>query len=253
MENKFRNSAIANNYPEKTGEEDDRFQSFIIPINAIAASSGQNDSGIFELNFKDERYLPFEGAGVISRWRFELPTALRQFDYDTISDVVIHIRYTSVEGGASLKLEAGKSVTAYINHAEQVSKEEGLFAIFDLKHDFPTQWHQLLSPNQETTSFEITNSHFPYLFNGRTLEIIETKVYLKPKGNVRIMPSSTDITLNDTPISTWNARQDIPLTEGTVEGTGSPTKTWAIGIVGAFDKATIDDFLILIRYRVNPL
>lgn len=26
--------------------------------------SSQNDSGMFELNFKDERYLPFEGAGV---------------------------------------------------------------------------------------------------------------------------------------------------------------------------------------------
>src|SRR5690606_8536093 len=27
---------------------------------AIATSTGQNDSGMFELNFRDERYLPFE-------------------------------------------------------------------------------------------------------------------------------------------------------------------------------------------------
>ena len=48
---------------------------------------------------QDERYLPFEGAGVISKWRIELPKEFRQFDYDTISDVVVRVRYTSVDGG----------------------------------------------------------------------------------------------------------------------------------------------------------
>ena len=249
LENKFRNSAISNNYSEKTDEADDRFQSFIIPINAIAASSGQNESGMFELNFKDERYLPFEGAGAISKWRFELPTALRQFDYDTISDVVIHVRYTSVEGGASLKREAEGSVVSYINRVEQVSKEEGLFAIFDLKHDFPTQWHQLLSQTQQPTKFTITQSHFPYLFNARTLEITETKVYLKPKRGMVLTPSSTDITLNSIPITSWNASQDLSLIEGSVNLTGKPDIAWAINIgVNLIEK--IDDFLILIKYSV---
>jgi hypothetical protein len=41
-------------------------------MQSIATSSGQADSGLFELNFRDERYLPFEGAGAISRWRLEL-------------------------------------------------------------------------------------------------------------------------------------------------------------------------------------
>lgn len=251
LENKFRNSAISNNYSEKTDEADDRFQSFIIPINAIAASSGQNESGMFELNFKDERYLPFEGAGAISKWRFELPTALRQFDYNTISDVIIHVRYTSVEGGASLKTEAEGSVKIYVKNAEQISKEEGLFAIFDLKHDFPSQWHQLFSQNQQTTDFIINNSHFPYLFNTRTLEISETKVYLKAKKGMVITPSSTDITLNRIPIASWNSIQDISLIEGTVDLTGSsPIKTWAVNI-GTNLIEKIDDFLILIKYRVK--
>ena len=54
----------------------------------IATSSGRNDSGLFEPNLRDERYLPFEGAGALSEWRIELPAGFRQFDYDTISDVV---------------------------------------------------------------------------------------------------------------------------------------------------------------------
>ena len=33
---------------------------------AIAASMAQSDAGVFEFNFRDERYMPFEGAGVNS-------------------------------------------------------------------------------------------------------------------------------------------------------------------------------------------
>jgi hypothetical protein len=41
-------------------------------IQSVATSNAQNDSGLFELNFRDERYLPFEGTGAISSWRLEL-------------------------------------------------------------------------------------------------------------------------------------------------------------------------------------
>lgn len=37
---------------------------FLVNVAASIASSAQNDSGLFTLNFKDERYLPFEGSGV---------------------------------------------------------------------------------------------------------------------------------------------------------------------------------------------
>ncbi|MBA3494224.1 MAG: hypothetical protein H0T87_08970 [Gammaproteobacteria bacterium] len=39
----------------------------------MVTSSGQDDSGLFETNLRDEPYLPFEGAGVISTWRLEMP------------------------------------------------------------------------------------------------------------------------------------------------------------------------------------
>jgi hypothetical protein len=79
--------------------DDDRFRESRVAANAVATSPAQNDSGMFELNFRDERYLPFEGAGAISTWQLELTQdpALRQFAYDTISDVILHVRYTSRE------------------------------------------------------------------------------------------------------------------------------------------------------------
>jgi hypothetical protein len=147
LENKFRTSSMAKDkkdYLENTEEADPRFTTVNIPITSIAASSAQNDSGMFELNFKDERYMPFEGAGVISKWRLEFPSDFRQFDYDTITDVIVHVRYTSNDGGDKLKSSASDALLAYIKSVEELSQEQGLFAIFDLKHDFSTEWYKAL-------------------------------------------------------------------------------------------------------------
>ena len=84
--------------------DDERFAENNVPCKAIAVSHGKNDSGLFELNFDDARYLPFEGAGVISRWRLEMngPAALRA----SITDVILHIRYTAKEDAGSFKTKA---------------------------------------------------------------------------------------------------------------------------------------------------
>lgn len=143
--NKFRTSAIAqdkNSYPEKNDQEDDRFMTVNAPITAIAASSGQSDNGVFELNFKDERYMPFEGAGAISTWQLSLPAGFRQFDYATISDVIIQLRYTSKDGGDALRTAATGALLNYLGSVEDLSAQEGLFTLFDVQHDFPNDWYK---------------------------------------------------------------------------------------------------------------
>ncbi|MFP8778128.1 neuraminidase-like domain-containing protein [Hydrogenophaga sp. RWCD_12] len=71
----------------------------LAPAEAVFTSSGSNDSGQWEPSLRDDRYLPFEGAGAVdSEWELRLPAAVRQFDYATISDLVLHIRYTSEPG-----------------------------------------------------------------------------------------------------------------------------------------------------------
>jgi hypothetical protein len=46
---------------------------------------------VFELDFRDERYLPFEGAGAVnSAWTITLSDS---FDHDTIRDVLLHLSY----------------------------------------------------------------------------------------------------------------------------------------------------------------
>ena len=54
-------------------KEDNRFSIYSGSLQSIVTSSGQNDSGMFETNLRDERYLPFEGSGAISDWQLTLP------------------------------------------------------------------------------------------------------------------------------------------------------------------------------------
>lgn len=91
--------ATASEAYEYKGRDDVRFQTDMISISSIAVSHGTSDSGTYELNFSGERYLPFEGAGCYSKWKLEFPAAHKQFDYNTISNVILHVRYTAVEGG----------------------------------------------------------------------------------------------------------------------------------------------------------
>ena len=74
LENRIRiNTDTASGYAYK-GIEDTRFRHDLVGIQSIATSSGEQDAGLFELRFGDDRYLPFEGGGIVSRWRLELHT-----------------------------------------------------------------------------------------------------------------------------------------------------------------------------------
>jgi len=53
---------------------------------AIATSDAMDDDGLFELSFKDDRYLPFEFNGAVSKWRIELPRENNAFDFDSLTD-----------------------------------------------------------------------------------------------------------------------------------------------------------------------
>ncbi len=149
--------------------DDVRFVENNIPVKAIAASNAQNDSGVFELNFRDERYLPFEGAGAISQWSLELfydnspdfGKALRQLDYNTITDAILHIKYMARE-------DAGPFKTGAVAHLREYFGQDGAtpsLRMFNLREEFPSQWHRFLHPTKPTDGnvfeFEMIPSLFP--------------------------------------------------------------------------------------------
>ena len=95
---------------------------------------GQNDSGLFELSFHDERLVPFEFSSAVSRWRVELPPENNQFDLDTLSDLFMNLNYIAREGGTTLRQAASKS-------AQRRLPGDGL-RFFDIPHEFPSLWSQ---------------------------------------------------------------------------------------------------------------
>jgi hypothetical protein len=113
--------------------EDDHFGGYFGSLHSIITCSAQNDRGLFKTNPRDERCLPLENPGVISEWELELPTNPskgdpHQFDYDTISDVILHIRYTAREGGGLLRKGAVDNLKAAIE-ADQAAGSVRLFSV----------------------------------------------------------------------------------------------------------------------------
>jgi Tc toxin complex TcA C-terminal TcB-binding domain/ABC toxin N-terminal region/Neuraminidase-like domain len=186
LEHKFRTVSTAmgkNDYAERTDGSEDRFSTVSVPITSIAVSTGQNDSGVFELNFRDERYIPFEGAGAISKWRIELPDTFREFEYDSITDVVMHLRYTALDGGDKLRSVAAEWVKDYVKSVDELSQDEGLFSFFDLRHDFPNEWYKATNPTQGATVRVMTlgdiYQRLPFFTKGTPpAKILATNVYL---------------------------------------------------------------------------
>jgi hypothetical protein len=78
---------------ERADNDDARFSDHFGSVQSIVTSSAQNDSGLFETNLRDERYLPFEYSGAISTWQLRLPADPRKsdpqaFDYAALADVI---------------------------------------------------------------------------------------------------------------------------------------------------------------------
>lgn len=78
----------------------------------IAISGGIDDSGMFALNFGDDRYLPFEGTGVVSSWELSMPKNTNRFDFESITDIIVHVRYQALFQ-ESLKTEVEKELSKY--------------------------------------------------------------------------------------------------------------------------------------------
>lgn len=175
-------SGLAGDYRYQ-GIEDPNFRHELAGIQSMATSSAQNDSGLFELSFRDERYLPFEGAGAVSSWRLELPEAFRQFDYQTISDVIIHMNYTARDGGDGFK---GK-VNAYIR--EETDKwlatlertGSGMVRLFSMREDFPEAWDGLVTGPGYHSEIKVSHRHFPYFMRGRKIEIKKIALFFEPQ------------------------------------------------------------------------
>jgi hypothetical protein len=120
---------LAQLYECRSLTDDERFVHLYGSCKSIATSTGESDTGLFQLNMGGERYLPFEYAGAVSRWRLQLPAENNYFEIDSVTDVVVQVNYTAREGGNVLRRAAEESTRRKL-------PADG-WRLFDARRDFP--------------------------------------------------------------------------------------------------------------------
>jgi hypothetical protein len=189
----------------------------------IATSSAQNDSGVFELSFRDERYLPFEGAGAEdSQWTLDMMTdpKLRQFDYSAISDVILHIRYTALEDGAMTTLKGSRITDLNAFMEGTLQNVPKLDRYFSLRHEFSNEWHAYASAFAGTygtrLNIPLQQDQYPFFCQAKKVNIRSLHFYLRPD----MMPGSGyELELLDSQGNRLGTRVTLSLTGGYWQGT----------------------------------
>jgi hypothetical protein len=127
----------------------------------IAVSNGVNDSGLFELNFNDQRYLPFEGTGAVSSWRLSMPVSTNLFNFESISDIIVQVNYTAYNGGTKFRND--------VQGLDAMRTRTGS-RFFNMAQNFSQQWftfmnvHPVAMVNQ-TLLFDIASLQPPHIKN----------------------------------------------------------------------------------------
>ncbi len=268
LRNRVRVSGTSQGDYAYTGLNDPNFRHDLVGTQSIATSSAQNDSGLFEFNFRDERFLPFERAGAISTWQLDLPKTFHNFDYDSISDVILHLNYTAREGGDAL----GETVSAHIQGNinqwldETAQQGQGLSRLFSLKREFPSELHRLLFPAEgepQSVDLDIGHRHFPYFLRGRTLTATAGTLYLKLREDASPEDLSLNLdTVEDLDFSPVTNPLTNPKTE--IEGLfdtqfslnrligGDNAQPWPLQVAsGNLDPEAVEDLCLLITYTVS--
>jgi len=189
MASSVRTSADATGAYPRAGANDPRFRDNVVGSQSIVTSRGQEDGGLFETNLRDERYLPFEGAGAISEWRLELPKQFRQFDYSSIGDVVLHLRYTARDGGETFRGVAQEAIAQTLQSIVLASQDErpagqreGLFHLVSLREQVTDAWDRFLAPEPDQTGqtviVPLAKAQLPEALNDDAITVTGLDVFL---------------------------------------------------------------------------
>jgi hypothetical protein len=166
---------------------------------AIATSTAQNDAGVFEFTFRDERYMPFEGAGAVSTWRLTLPRSFRPFEYQTLTDVIMHVSYTA-DADELFRGQVEQLNAAIDGTILNYLSSNAIGRAFSFRQDFSTVFNRLLHSAAGTpVPFDLTDRHLPLFLRGRPLTVAGAKLLLRTAAGqsitgVRLRLDSANLT-----------------------------------------------------------
>src|SRR5262249_10498880 len=160
-------------------------------------------------------------------------------DYESITDVILQLRYTAIDGGDTLKGIAFKALQEYIKDVTDLSQDAGLFAVFDLKYDYSNEWYNAMQPPTGATPRQMTLAKLyerlpVYTKSHRPDKIVANDVYV--------------ITPADLPLGLTLTRGTDP-TPHPLSANGNGAKTFTAHDVGL----TMDDWTLTIPDTTTPI
>ncbi len=227
----------------------------------VVLSHGQNDAGLFEANLRDERLLPFEGAGLVnSEWRLSLSNTDRVFDYQSIADVVFTIRYTARASGTSRNVRPELDAAARnASNTGFTDDTAGGFMLISMKNDLPAEWQAYLSSTGSTRSMVVPlpASRFPYLAEQAGMlkirsirPVLVHRAALAEVGVTLVSPTnvSTSVTMGEVSGTTPKLSTGVATTTSNVSGANQ----WTVQTSGThITDANHADLLLIVRYTMT--
>ncbi|MET0236550.1 MAG: hemopexin repeat-containing protein [Kibdelosporangium sp.] len=191
------------------------------PSQQIALSEieeGRENNGLFELRYDDDRYLPFEGTGAVSRWRLES----RQVPAGLL-DVTITVRYTAEQGGES-----------FATAVRGMLRPSPSARYLDVAAEFPQQWTEFADGDSTRLSLPIAARHLPGIV-GRQITGVVARYELAGEGTSRFL---------------LNGDSRLALDDGKPLRTpGLSTGDWSLTHEG--DKGVLANLGLILTYRAR--
>ncbi|ROO87121.1 hemopexin [Actinocorallia herbida] len=191
------------------------------PSRQIALSDleeGRDNNGLFELRYDDDRYVPFEGTGAVSRWRLEAPQA----PYGLL-DVTVTVKYTAEQGGESFATAVKGMLKPYPSAA-----------YVDVATAFPEAWNAFLSGDSAELLLPITEDLLPGIV-GRRITGVCARYSYAYQGEARFLVGGD---------------RRLPLDDGRLLGTpGGAAGTWRLVVEG--DRTVLAGLGLILTYRAG--
>jgi hypothetical protein len=229
---------------------------------SIATSSANNDGGVFEMSFRDERYLPFEGVGAVeTEWELQLPSKFRPFDYETISDVIVHMNYTAKhDDGFRTSVES--ALEDYLNST-------GIGQLVSLRRDCPDELYRLIHGPLKTGVTLTLDRQLPYWLAKRTLSVDSLVVCVQSSAesieNLELSINGLMAKAQNPPDSRFDHLPTLTVTNplaGKTLADGLSIKLTNAGVLApksrsadgtpALDEAILQDIYVYIPYKLAP-
>jgi hypothetical protein len=166
----------------------------------------------------------------------------------------MHIKYTSLDGGDKSKKAASDTVLEYVKTMQDASQDQGLFAVFDLKSEFPSEWYAAFrSPNPNTICELPLNtlaSRLPVFTKmWSPNKIIATSMALM--GHAPLSATNVQILLqpDGNQVATFKPRVDIQsLVTVMSDGLTMPMTNWVLHVSG--QSVGVDNLWLVVRYSL---